>query len=271
MAEHVIHVRGRRAGIMQVLRQLPAACEGNVPIAQAAAHELMVRVGMVALGRIRKAFVEKSRGGTDDCGESWLPLKKETVAYSRRHPGVPRSTGRAQSSPSWMLTDKQRKRWWALYRSFSGMAPAGAGYHARGASRGWAAARAWLALRVEFGGSVRTLMSEYGDTQVDILRDTGLLLNSLSPGVEKTPGGGAASMPHVPHQVFRVGKGEVIVGTNRKWATAHHYGIPGRLPQRRLWAEPSKWPRAWWEDMVTTARDGLIEIALFILQRSNAA
>ena len=273
MAENVIHVRGTRASIMQVLRQLPAACQGDVAIAQQASQELMARVGMAALRRIRSAFVVKSRGGTDDCGESWQPLRKSTIAYSRRYPGVPRPPVRAKDSPSWMLTEKQRKRWWTLYKTFSGVAPAGAGYHAVGANRGWAAARAWLALRAEFGSGVKTLMSEYGDTQVDILRDTGLLLNSLSPGVETQPsgGGGAASVPQVPNQVFRVGHGEVIVGTNRKWAAAHHNGIPGRLPQRRLWAAPGKWPRAWWNDLLATARDGLIEIAIFMIQRRSAA
>ena len=61
-----------------------------------------------------------------------------------------------------------------------------------------------------------TLLMKYGGRQVDILRDTGLLLNSLSPGVVSA------------EQVFKVAPGTVIVGTNRKWAYCHHYGdLPG--------------------------------------------
>ena len=109
------------------------------------------------------------------------------------------------------------------------------------------------------GEGAKTLLELYGNTQVDILRDTGILLNSLSPGV---PGS-------VPDQVFRIGVGEVIVGTNRKGAASHHQGIPGRLPQRRLWPEPSKWPASWWESILEQGRAGLIEIIIFVLQRGR--
>lgn len=262
----VINLRAKKAEILQILHQIPAACQGNVSDASTAAQALLVRIGQAALGRIRDAFVVKARGGTDDCGLKWEPLKKSTVAYSRRHPGLPPASKRAAQSPSWMLTDKQRKRWWALYGSFSGKAPGGAAFHAPGASKGWAAARAWLALRAEFG-HVETIMSRYGDTQVEILRDTGLLLNSLSPGFSTD----YQEPPHAVDQVFRLGPGEVTVGTSRKWAAAHHNGIPGKLPQRRLWAEPKDWPPTWWRDILGEAREGILEVAQTLLERRDLA
>ena len=85
-------------------------------------------------------------------------------------------------------------------------------------NRSHAAAVAWLVLKIE---GAKTLVDKYGHRIVEILRDTGLLLNSLSPGVYSS------------ERVFKVGHGEVIVGTNRKGAAAHHHGVPGRLPHHR--------------------------------------
>ena len=113
----------------------------------------------------------------------------------------------------------------------------------------------------------KTIIGEYGGMQVDILRDTGLLLNSLSPGYATN----YESVPQVENQVFRPGRGEVIIGTNRKWAAAHHHGVPGRLPQRRLWPEPKDWPSGWWGSILDAAREGLIEITQFMLERRLAS
>lgn len=176
----------------------------------------------------------KARGGTDESGLQWPPLKSSTIAYSRRHPGVPPSKKRAPFRPSWMLTEKQRKRWWQL--------------NALGG-----AAFAWRVLKSE---GAKTLIGEYGNTPVEILRDTGLLLNSLTPGLGS------------PEQVFDAEATSVVVGTNRKWAGCHHRGIPGRLPQRRLWPEPSQWPESWWADILGEAKIGLLEVAMFLIRRA---
>jgi hypothetical protein len=211
---------------------------------------MQVRLGMTALSLIKQAFVVKSKGGTDDCGLSWPPLKKTTIAYSRRHPGVPKSAQRAAFSPSWMLTDKQRDKWWSLYRT---------GLARFKGDKSRAAKLAWKIIKDEGG---KTLIGTYGNTPVLILRDLGLLLNSLSPGIET----GSASVAPVPNQIFEVRSGSVIVGTNRKHAASHHNGIPGRLPQRRLWAPPSQWPQSWWTEISEQGRMGLIDIMLYFLR-----
>lgn len=265
-ADSTVYLRTTKAAVLDAIRSLPAACSGHVSETTNAAQALLTRIGLTALGHIREAFVAKARGGTDDCGLAWPKLAKSTVAYGRRHPGVlwPGSK-RAPFAPSWMLTTRQRERWWDLYRGFAGTASAGSAYHARGVARGYAAARAWMALKAE---GAKTLMGQYGDTQVEILRNTGLLLNSLSPGVDVDAAGGTS--PQIPNQVFRVGAGWVIVGTTRKFAAVHHHGVPGKIPQRRLWAPPSQWPRAWWDDMLEQLRDGLIDITIFMIQRRAA-
>lgn len=248
-AQNVVNVRMGRAELTRVLRKLPEIAAGGGE-GQNLAAALLVRVGMTILSRIRAAFVVKSRGGTDEAGERWKPLKPETIAYSRRHPGIPRK--RPGSAPSYMLTEKQKQRWYKLYGQFL------AAYKG---DKGHAAAHAWFILKSE---GAKTLLGTYGSTQVEILRDTGLLINSLTPGIDVSSM--ASVPPKKPHQVFQLGKGEVIIGTNRKGAAAHHHGVPGRLPQRRLWPEPRKWPRSWWQDALEQARQGLIHIAIYFLR-----
>jgi hypothetical protein len=251
--EQTVYVRTSKAKILAIIRQLSAAACGNVGEAGQVAQALMVRLGMTALARIRDAFVTRSRGLTDEAGLAWPPLSPATIAYSRRHPQVlwPGRL-RAPYAPSWMLTPKQRVRWWQL------------------ASVG-GPAYAWIITKAEGG---KTLIGVYGSTQVDILRDTGLLLNSLSPGLftgKPLPGPefiGPQPNPGEANQVFRLARGEVVIGTNRKYASSHHYGIPGRIPQRRLWPAPSTWPQTWWDDIASQARQGLIDVAIFMLQRS---
>lgn len=257
MAEQVIYVRASAEAVTEAVRSIPSEARAGGVIANA----MMVRCGMVALGRIRTAFIAKARGGMDEAGDSWKPLKPSTIAYSRRHrkkpgslsesqvfsrakklPWIPKASVRAGHAPSYALTKKQRDRWWDVYRRGLAMFKGDKGHAAR---------RAWFILKSE---GATTLIAQYGGAQVDILRDTGLLLSSLSPGVKSA------------EQVFRVEPGEVIVGTNRKWAAVHHRGIPGRLPQRRLWPEPGRWPSSWWQDIAEQARQGLIDLAIYLIK-----
>ncbi len=99
-----------------------------------------------------------------------------------------------------------------------------------------------------------TLLEKYGNTPVEILRSTDVLLNSLSPGSRSRL------------QVFRIGQGWVEVGTNRKWAGVHHRGNR-RVPQRRLWPDPKNWPDSWWSNILTQTREGMVDIVLWMLRR----
>lgn len=247
IAENVIYVRSTRAKVREKIARAIAAASGRNGDAHDASVAMQTRIGMTALAHIKDAFITKSRGGTDESGLNWPKLAKSTIAYSRRHPGVPPAKQRAAFRPSWMITEKQRTRWWYLYRI--GLA------RSKG-DKNKAAAYAWATSKRE---GAKTLLGVYGNTQVEILRDTGLLLNSLSPGVN--PGS-------VENQVFDVRPGECIVGTNRKHAASHHYGIPGRLPQRKLWPDPDQWPMSWTDDISEQASEGLIDILTYLLRTS---
>lgn len=229
-SEVTIRVRAGRAAVRAALLRVPAvALSGSGP-----ALGLMGRIGAAALARIRAAFLVKSAGGTDEAGDSWPPVTPATAAYGR---GRESSEGRR---PSAALTPAQNTRWWQVYRQqlarFRG-------------DRGRAAAFAWTILKRE--GAV-TLIARYGGRGADILKNTGELLASLTPNSQS------------PHAVFRTYPGEVVLGTSRAGAAAHHEGVPGRLPRRRLWPEPRRWPAAWRSDINQQALEGLLDIAIFL-------
>jgi hypothetical protein len=180
MNETVIYVRAARDEVVKAIQHIPQEALSGSSVADA----MMTRCGMTALGRIKRAFVTKARGGTDEAGEKWKPLSPVTIARRRHRTSPPPHMG------------------------------------------------------------------------TEILRDTGLLLNSLSPGIEPAL------------NVFRVLPGVVIVGTNRKWAWTHHRGLPKRrIPQRRLWPSVDRWPSSWWLDILEQARQGLIDIAIQLIKR----
>ncbi len=251
MATRTVYVRASRADVLTIIRSAPSAMRGAGGVQEA----LLFRVGQALLGRVKAAFVAKAAGGADEAGLSWQPLSKATVAYKRRHPvlsragnptgkRLPRSGQRASKAPSYQLTAEQWRRWWQAYRhylrNFSG-------------DKAHAAGAAWLVLKAQ---GARTLMEVYGGAKVEILRDTGLLLNTLTPGVS---GKGASQ------QVFRVSPGEVVVGTRRAWAWTHHYGVPGKIPRRPLWPPPSSWPPPWWDELLGEAVAGAADVIIHLL------
>src|SRR5262249_17840054 len=105
-----------------------------------------------------------------------------------------------------------------------------------------AAKHAWAVLKAE---GAKTKLATLGGRSVEILRDTGLLLKSLSPGVQSAD------------QILKTTPGAVTVGTNRMpW---HHRGIPGRLPARRFWPEPGAFPDGYLDPFVLAAQRGVLE------------
>jgi len=100
------------------------------------------------------------------------------------------------------------------------------------------------------------------------------LENSLKPGAPPEAIGTApVAVPigvvHLPGQVFRLRKDGVEVGTSVPYATAHHFGVPDKLPQRRLWPPVGKWPAHWWLELAKQLRAGVTEIVLHLLQNKS--
>ena len=232
-----VYLRTSSAAIREAISKLPQQLKNDSAVSGA----IMTRVGMAALGHIKKAFVDKARGGADEAGERWAPLSRRTIAYSRR--GRTGAERKRAPRPSQALNRSQSDRWWELYRQGKAMYKG---------DKSRAAKRAWVILKSE---GAQTLLDKYGNRQVEILRDTGPLFNSLSPGVAS------------PHRVFRVSGTSVTIGTNRQGALDHHEGRKG-LPQRRLWPDPKNWPASWWADIIEQAKQGLIDVTLSSLRGS---
>jgi hypothetical protein len=249
--QNVISVRATRAQVVRILNRLPGLIAGSPGAAGGFVRALQVRIGLAVLQRVKTAFIVKSHGGTDEAGERWEPLEKSTIAYGR---SLPRHRPFWQTHPSHALTPKRRERWWELYRQFKAKF---------GGNKSLAAATAWTVLRTEQPG-IRTIMDKWGAKPADILRDTGVLLNSLSPGT--TADAVPMSPPKKPHQVFKCLPGEVILGTNRRGADKHHKGQPPRFPQRRLWPDPGRWPQSWWNDCLGQLRQGILAVVLYLLK-----
>ena len=92
---------------------------------------------------------------------------------------------------------------------------------------------------------------------VEILRDTGELFRSLSPGVEDRPS-------NAPGQVLRTTTNRIVVGTNKK--TWHQKGTK-RLPARRLWPADGKIPPAWRPAVKAAMKRGVAAIVTEYVRR----
>lgn len=193
MTQVSVRTRLSRKEIKNVINNIPKELRTG-PLSQ----ELMQEVGMVILGLIKKAFITKARGGTDESGLRWAPLSPVTIA---------RRLGRTRPKP--------KKK--AGYKGIKGKAPADFD---------------------KYAGSV------------EILIDSGKLLDSLTPASTSDD------------QVLNAGNGTVAVGTSVEYASKHHHGIPGKLPRRRLWPEPNKWPKSWWNEILNEIRTAIMDLVV---------
>lgn len=240
-----IYFQGTREELRQTLEMVPQILSGQVNDPTGLVEGLLLRVGMTALSLIREAFLVKARGGTDAAGDSWEPLKPATIERRRLGPEDRKNLGINRRISN--LTTAQKKTYRREYRNRR------ADMLARGVSQNQAEslARAQaLNLIRAAGGNVPTRREILGSRTVEILRDTGVMFNSLSPGV--------------PLNVQEAKPGNVIIGTNVPYAVYHHEGR-GTLPVRRLWPEPEDWPDEWWSEITEQAVEGLAEMVIAIL------
>lgn len=87
-----------------------------------------------------------------------------------------------------------------------------------------------------------------GEGVAQILRDTGVLMNSLSPG-------GPGSLIEVLHN-------GVSVGTNVPYAHYQHFGTK-TIPARPLW--PERIPDSWSDEILDTVRQGVAKLCARLL------
>lgn len=206
--------RGSLAELQARLALLPLVLTGRSTLASRAMTVMAKSLGVEILNCIKEDFLAKARGGSGADGTTWKPLSEKYVAYHRRHPGLNSKRTKATkagrgSRP--LLSSKQDDHWRAVYASCL----------RRGDDSSTAAAKAWGAVK-RMGG--KTIIGQYGKAPVEIGRDTGRLLASLSPGA--------------PDNILDVRPGGVRAGTNVSYAV--HFNAVRPI-------FPSSVPPAWQE------------------------
>ena len=203
---------------------------------------------------VKGAFVVKARGGTDEAGISWPPLSKKYLAYGRGPKSSRRVGGHSPQGGDGALTKAQVDKWWVYYRQALAWL---ATTEPIKAAKGHAAAIAWSKIKKEGG---RTKLMVLGNRPHEILRDRGILLNSLTPGF-------ASGDRYIgtEHQIYRTRPGEITVGTNVPYANAHHEGIG--VPKRQLWPDADKIPDSWWVQILAPATEQIINGVAELLER----
>lgn len=242
-----VYFSGSREELRRIIALVPAMASGRVPDANGIAQAIQARGGVALLSKIQQAFLVKSRGGTDECGIKWPPLKRETIAQRRTTAAERKQLDIGGRRLRGLLTPDQDRQWRGIY----------AGRLRKGDTPAEAATLAWGVLKKQ---GAKTKLEVLGGRQVDILRDTGLMFKSLSPGVADRPSG-------AQFQVFEMKPGEITVGTNRyPW---HHLGIPGRLPARNLWPTDGRLPDSWWKAIAGAMSRGVVQAMIYMISSAT--
>lgn len=251
---NVVHTTATRDELKEYLRQLPGVLSGRLPDRDGIAHGFKLRMAFAFFSVVKEAFIEKARGGTDECGISWPKLTQKYLAYGRGPKSTRTAGGVApggnpkQGKPlDGFMTADQLKRWRRVYGQTLArlllQVPEDEARR-RAAQIAWADAKK---------SGVRTKLDVFGNRTVEILRDRGILFNSLSPGVLAESGPDASySPPDQQHVEQR--PGELAVGTNVAYAGYHQNG------KRPLWPKDGNLPGGWWEEILDAARSGLQQL-----------
>jgi len=258
--------RGTREDITKTVALLGAILAGREPDRHDIGRGFLMAIGFAALSDIKDAYVLKARGGTDAMGVKWPKLSAKYLAYGRRFgpteqsrlktgAGLGRSHRLAPGGKKGLLTAAELKQWRRIYSQRLRRYMLSEG---ESAAKSHAAAVAWVIMKSR---GARTKLEVFGNRQVQILRDTGILLNSLSPGQLSTGAGSVSySMPSGPggtEQIFKTNPGEVIVGTNVAYASRHQRGGGGVPARVFIPDENHAVPEVWWARWAKIANQAL--------------
>lgn len=241
----MVDFHGDKSDFRRFIRGVVDQLTGKASDQDGSAKSVFYAIGLQLLSDVQEAFIVKSRGGTGEDGVTWPPLSKEYLAYHRRFgpgektalksaAGLGRANSRGIAGKQGLLTAAQQKRWWEVYSQTLAWA---IDKHGEGA-KAIAAGRAWNVVKSE---GAKTMLEVYGNRQVDILRDTGVLFNSLSPGYLAGPNYTKPSGEGGDKQIFDAINNGIVVGTNVFYAGSHNKG--NRVPKRQIF--PDRIPAMW--------------------------
>ncbi len=205
----------------------------------------------------------------------WPRLSRKTLAYSRRFgpgeaaelkraAGLGKANRFAPGDKKGLLTKAQLKQWRAFYSSLL------AKYAATlplSEAKAKAAAQAWVAMKAR---GAETKLEVYGDREHEVLRDTGVLANSLSVGMISGMTYNKPAVEGGESQIFQLLENGVIIGTNVKYARSHHEGLRG-LPKRPIMPTDGNLPAAWAERILDAGMRALAGAIQQSLQQGSVA
>ena len=261
-----VYFHGTRQMARRLARRIAGMLVGRETDTERVARGVFLTLGFAALNSIKQDFIVKSRGGTGEDGVKWPPLTKEYLAYGRS-PGEGRGSGRrfgpgekaalkkaaglgkqhrfGIGADRGLLTKAEKKRWESIYGSRVTRLSLSLPLED---AKTFAAKIAWAQIKRE---GAHTMLETFGNRKVDILRDTGVLFNSLSPG--QLDGAGPDAVYSSPtsdggsQQVFELLGNGVIVGTSVPYGIYHQEATsPNRLrPFLPTGNIPERWEQNW--------------------------
>jgi hypothetical protein len=181
---------------------------------------------------IQVAFDQKANLETDELGDSWPDLAPSTKAYSRPARQGDLTDQEKRNLKNYRtkgLLDAQQTRIWRGFFNKQRIKLMREGSPPNIATN-VAAVQAWAFIKSQGGV---TKMDRLGFRKLQVLKDFKRLYKSLSQGTFN----GYEYKPPNNMQIFQITREGCTLGTRDKKATFHHRGIPGKLPQRRLWPE----------------------------------
>lgn len=257
---------GRKADLIARLKQLGPILSGKAPDPGDIATDLLMPMGVALLGKIQDDYVKKSEGGTGEIGGRWAPLAASTLAMRRKGPTGAKAVAKLKRAARQVPAERQRliqthyNRLLELYRGGEGTPGAAARMHARHLLR--------LMTPYMAAGRVKRLERELTQQQQPkqqrrlalagafslILRDTGRLLNGLSPQLNS------------PDRQLIVTPGAISIGSNVDYLKYHQSSLPRRmkadgtprLPRRQVLPDDqTPIPESWRQEMSAAFADGL--------------
>lgn len=251
MTENRVIFRGTSREAWHRVQQAVAAANGD---GEGVLYGLKLRIGVALLSQVQQDFIAKSRGGTGRDGIKWPPLSPTTIAQRRTTAAERKAAGLTKANRfRGLLTAEENRLWKKIYGSRLARLMHDMPLKQ---AKARAAQIAWAELKRR---GAKTKLGLFGKRQVDILRDTGELLRSFSPGVEDRPS-------HAEGQIFRLEGNVIAVGSNKK--PQHHRGIPKRLPARSFWPLNDEIPPPWWGAIDDAAGRGLVQTLKLLLSKS---
>ena len=297
----VIYFRGGKQQTRELIRSLTGILTGRTPDTLGIAQGVFLSIGFAALGDIQRDYIVKSRKGTGEDGVKWEPLKPATIAARRLGPKDKKLPHIAERLAAEKAATKAAKAAFEtqaksrLKKLDEGFRPlvhrfmlslpddAAVARAKQVLARRKALLKAEIdeerkaanfALRGKLAvtrATGQTRASILAQRDVEILRDTGVGLASLSQGVLSHKGPGATYTKPTSvgkseagkfkreggeQQIFEPLKDGIIVGTNVPYMAKHQTGDSStNLPARPFL--PEKVPPAWAERWASAGLEAL--------------